>query len=686
MSPVRYLDSETFLIARAALAPRAVCVQDRLEGSSERILEWGDDARERVFRILAGGEILAGINLAYDMGVFGADSPTLLELVYRAYDDGRVEEIALNQRIVDFANGKFSYAYSLEDLADRYRLAHVKDSPWRYKFGTLASLRAVDYPIPATHYALEDVVLPGPIRSEVLAQAAAVKARLGHDPLKIAPEKARTAWMLHLLQCHGVHTHPGRTRSFKRSVETRLAKIRSRLTTTRIAVREPNRKYWGKRKDGVQIGEDGRYVTAFVDAKGKAKQIAAKTYMKRLVKAGRLGGDLPLTEKGAVSISRDAAQSARSPILTAFVDYSSARKKMKRVASLEEGHDYPLQPRFNPMLVTGRTSCSDPRAKNPTSALIGTQLQNPDKAVGVRECFTTWHPDWRFFDCDFPSAELHALAQIQIAKFRKSVLGDLLNARRNVLLWFGCTVLNGIPYEEAERRLKAGDKAIKDMRQGAKAPIYGFPGGLGTARMVDYARTNFGQIVDERTTKRWKEAWMDALRMGPYFEWINKTLGGREKGTMVVPISGLIRGGAFFTELANLPFQSLTAMGACDAAYHVQRECDVVRESPLYGCIPWNFVHDQSIVQGPADRAAEAVEHMAPLMCERYNRWTPDVPVRPDGMACVMSVWSKGAEPVRDVRGKLVPWEPKCDACSEVVLDHVLKPRAKKLLCDRCYP
>jgi hypothetical protein len=87
--------------------------------------------------------------------------------------------------------------------------------------------------------------------------------------------------------------------------------------------------------------------------------------------------------------------------------------------------------------------------------------------------------------------------------------------------------------------------------------------------------------------------------------------------------------------------------------------------SPLYGTRIWDFVHDQIIGAAPAVLAPAAADRLGELMTERYNLVTPDVPIKPGKTeGCVMRVWSKGAEPVRDaVTKKLVAWEPCKPGC-----------------------
>ena len=79
--------------------------------------------------------------------------------------------------------------------------------------------------------------------------------------------------------------------------------------------------------------------------------------------------------------------------------------------------------------------------------------------------------------------------------------------------------------------------------------------------------------------------------------------------------------------------------------------------SPMHGGRPWCFVHDEVICELPEDSAAEAAETQKMLMEEAMQPWTPDVPAR--SSVSLMRRWTKGAEPVRDESGRLIPWEDR---------------------------
>jgi DNA polymerase I-like protein with 3'-5' exonuclease and polymerase domains len=112
-----------------------------------------------------------------------------------------------------------------------------------------------------------------------------------------------------------------------------------------------------------------------------------------------------------------------------------------------------------------------------------------------------------------------------------------------------------------------------------------------------------------------------------------------------------------FSTICNTFFQGLTADGSKMAVNEVIRRCYVDRGSDLFGCRGVNFVHDELILEVPADsqKLPALVREFETVMETEFNKVVPDYPTEVD--AVLMRYWSKAAEPVRDVDGNLIPWE-----------------------------
>jgi hypothetical protein len=338
-------------------------------------------------------------------------------------------------------------------------------------------------------------------------------------------------------------------------------------------------------------------------------------------------------------------------------------------------------------------------------------VQNQPRKGGVRGCFVPRKGHW-FAACDYASAELVSLAQILVDKYglHRSEMAQTLIAKRKILLVLAAGIL-GISYEDAVRRHKEHDPELVITRQLAKAAAYGFPGGMGPSKFVITAKKQTGMIMCGKSTtpgpdhnKRFdkdgvcqacvditaelKAAWLQTFpEMRTYFKEIGDRV-TREGGSFTLEHhrSGRLRGLVKFNDGCNSWFQGLVADGAKAALYSVAKECYTgvpytedldalfdrgwdgtaqdlprlgVAISPLYGTRPVAFIHDEIILEVPADYAIArpAVARMSVVMVAEMRRFCPDIPVGADGH--LMARWEKSAEPVFNEAGELLLWEPE---------------------------
>ena len=166
--------------------------------------------------------------------------------------------------------------------------------------------------------------------------------------------------------------------------------------------------------------------------------------------------------------------------------------------------------------------------------------------------------------------------------------------------------------------------------------------------------------------KQIKDIWKSTFReMDPYFAWISSLV--EADGPITQLRSGRVRGGASFCAAANGFFQGLAADGAKEALWLVAKECYLAgagpdgKDSPLYGCRPVFFVHDEILCEVPErawgrTRTSAAAERLAKVMVEAMTeRWITDVPV--NAVPTITRRLLKGAEQVR-INGELVPCKP----------------------------
>jgi len=149
----------------------------------------------------------------------------------------------------------------------------------------------------------------------------------------------------------------------------------------------------------------------------------------------------------------------------------------------------------------------------------------------------------------------------------------------------------------------------------------------------------------------WLRTWPE---MRAYFDWVNDLV-GNARATYVLERTGYVRGDVGYTDGCNHGFQSLVAHAAKRALWLVSREAYAERGAPLYGFRPTLFVHDEIIGESPEHLADQHARRLAEVMVAALQYYCPDVPIEAE--PTLMRRWQKGAKPVYDASGRLIPWE-----------------------------
>lgn len=386
----------------------------------------------------------------------------------------------------------------------------------------------------------------------------------------------------------------------------------------------------------------------------------------------------------------------------AFLDYQGLVKMKSTFLEPMKAARGRLHPHYNTLVVTGRTSCSNPN------------IQQFPRAGDIRECIVA-SPGHVFLACDYKALELCTLAQILVHRYGQSRLCDLINAGMDPHKFTAAEILH-----------KPMDKVSKAERQKAKAVNFGLPGGMGSRALMEYARASYGVTLSEDEAQHWRDHWLELFpEMKDYLKredgidklarildltdfpskhplparvaamilvrisgGANETRDGKpftpaelawawgkigrspvadiarwqkdiaaRKGsrelqqalfsaeTVVLP-TGRVRANCSFTEARNTPFQGLAADGAKLALY------DLVRA----GFRVVAFIHDEVLVELPeSSNLNEATERIAGIMVTAMRNLCPDVRIEVE--YAVMRRWDKNAKAVYDNAGRLVPFE-----------------------------
>jgi DNA polymerase-1 len=435
---------------------------------------------------------------------------------------------------------------------------------------------------------------------------------------------------------------------------------------------------------------------------------------------------VPRTDKDGIAAGRDVLIESGDELLMEFAEAGESDKVVKTYVPALEGKPVLTLKPNNP-LETGRVSYSGTEQTFPRQ--VGARLAEALREVrkrnaelndkrhvpyGVRDCLVPSRPGWVFYSVDYEGGELvtHGQSCKNLVGF--SVMGDALAAGANVHGALGATMM-GLDYAEFMHRLKVlKDKRVADFRQAAKPGNFGFPGGMGAAKLVEQQRKPGGSIPDtphpngpslvwdtesqawvpgyrgvlfcvlvgatdrcgvEKTTE-WKgretpplciacikvaehirETWFRQWPENkPYFDYVSRIVD--DVGEVVQHYSGRIRGGVDFTSAANGYFQAFLADITGRAQCRVWHEQYVDRRSVLYGTRSILFAHDELFGETPEDIAADAANRVAEIMVEEFREACPDFAAACKAEPALARRWYKSMSPVF-VDGKLVPWEPK---------------------------
>lgn len=675
-------DLETHLIQPGLLAPPIVCHSTYIPGSGA-ILD-REHGRRWFHDWLASDSHIVGANIAFDMGCICADDPSLLPYVFKAYKAGRVHDVQIRQMLDAIGRGYVhenglidprtgEYLKGEKGAAHRYSLALCADlmlgeevakaDTWRLSYALLEGTPVEEWPSAAREYSLKD--------SEVTWRVYDAQERA--DMLNLHDERRQVfaAFCGHLSSMWGVRTDHGSVEALDREVEEKHQAFEAhmrRLGIIREGINPETGRPWPK-------AQEGKRDTA------KIRKLVDLAY----------GGRPPMTApssrfpEGQISTSADTLRESGNKDLEQLAGDGNEKVYSTYVPLLYSGVEHPINPSFNPLLATGRSSYYKP------------SLQVLPRKGAVRSCIRP-REGHTFFSVDWAAAELSAVAQgcLWLQEIGYSRLAEAINAGQDPHVRLGGRLL-GKPYEDALALKKAKDPFFSGIRQLCKPINFGKWGGMGAATLVltarkdathttapdgtEYAGTRFCILsgttarCGEHTLTEWNSRKIPptcsvcidlAVQYGILFaqEWEEfgpylavAAREAREGGTVTQFVSNRIRGGLDFCQCANTKFQGLIADIAKAALCKISEECYTVPESPLYGSRIVVFVHDEMFGEAPDEKASAAAIRCAEIMNETAKEWMPDV--RCVGEPALAKRWYKDMSPVWK-NGVLVPWEPEC--------------------------
>jgi DNA polymerase I len=642
-------DTETYPIRPGRRAPKLVCLQyaNDIDGTSPQngpiVIRLRADAEAPLLEALDDRDtLLEAHHGAFDQVVTCAAFPHLTPRWFKALGQGRGRDTKLRDELIHVKNGTLQDRhpkgyFALAGVVKRRLGIEIDKSEdtWRLRYARLDGVPVELWPKDAYQYAYGDIA-----HLRDVSRVLTTDFTPADEWLQVA-----TAFCLGLAQTWGFRVDPQRWEWVNVALLSRKAEAERLLEEA------------GLFKDG------------------SMKQDVVRAAVERA--CARAGKPVPRTPpsgkfpNGQVKADAETCEELADydPVLTQLGVHTTANKMMTTYLSgMAFGKDYSCGSRPNALVASGRTSWGGDKLKltNPwwppvpdgfvreeVEEKAGTNLQNFPREEGVRDLVMP-RPRFWWLSVDYDSLELRGLAQVCLWICGSSRLAERYQENPNFDPHTElAATLMGVSSAEALQLKKAGDKRLKHFRQLAKVANFGYMGGLGAKRFVDYAKGSYGVEVTQNEAYKLKDAWFETWpEMRKYFEYVGYT---SEIGEPVKQfVSNRIRGRVGFTDGCNTRVQGLAADGAKRALFAVSRACYVEPSDALYGSRLVTSIHDENCLEVPIVTAHEAALSCVKIMEDEMSVVMPDIPIRVT--PALSTYWIKAAEPTYDANGRLIPW------------------------------
>lgn len=700
-------DTETHAVQPGLACPPMV-VGSISEDGKERLL-YPREMLEWLRARLRDHTRLVTANGVFDFGVACSLDPSLIPLVFECLERGDFEDVLTNDALLEIGRGSFESMHGLAESVSKNLGEHLeKENTWRLRYGELDGTKFEEWPEDARDYPRKDAKKPLQVwrkqneipkrfiqTGEPESEFAEIPGEMREDDqepgylnLDLAIYENRAHWALQLMEIWGVRTDPEMVETVTREVTAAHEATQQKFGEAGIYRLAD----WCRREKQCADKPPHKFVEGqcwrpWSSLKGKAGSKDGEV-LKALVTEA-YDGQPPMTESGEdVCTDRDVLMESGSDLLISLGSAGANEKDFSQYLKVvAEGCHHPICVAYNLILKTCRCSCRSPN------------LQNLPTGGRSRECFVPRNfrdPDVRnrfvFCSTDYPSLELWTLAEACLEMFGSSDLAQFLRSGLDMHTKLVATVTR-MSYEEALALKKSGDKTMSKRRRCAKEVNYGLGGGMSDETLLITARKKgikfceglYDKPHDSRRVVGTKgkatgrplcvncleqvrdfvSAWFAMLpEMRDYRRAVQQEV---DAGLVVVPspegLPVLYCADRGRNEGLNLKFQGRAARAAKDGIWRVAKACYIEKDSPLYGCHPALFVHDDLVTEMPEERAHEAAVEQARLLGEALRTWCPQVY---NEKACpspsLMRRWFKADDPVKNAAGRHdVFWPKKWD-------------------------
>jgi hypothetical protein len=480
---------------------------------------------------------VVGHNLQFDWWVtFKHTDKVTREFLWALGDKNRLCDTMVLDMLLQLGTGNYRFmASNKEDakiyptnlgvLAKEWEIGDVnKSDEYRLRFGELLGLTQEEinkHPEADNFfsYALKDVIVTYLVYQKQRQAALAIMKRAGWSPTpkktyEIRPDAVKEFGVLsEYLQVKAsivlaeLSRTPIQINQQRRRETEKLA--RERYYTRLNKLLEVNPKLIKYYEKGENVGQPKLTHTTGLPQFNQKELLEVLT-----AEAKRLNLRLPKSDgkKGGISLSTKiwGRISNQSPFILEWVESEKDAKLLEFLSNIDAEEVYS---KYSLLKLNGRTGASAHK-EGKNILLIPSiniqQMPREDPTHEERSIRSLFRSKAKWGSYDYSYAELRTLASVCRARFGYSKLGDAIDEhtlkggidphQRTAASILGITVEEFIRLPKDEQ---------KKARQNAKPVNFGYPGGLGTKKFIDFSKTSYNVNFTPKEAKAAKKKWLE---------------------------------------------------------------------------------------------------------------------------------------------------------------------------------
>lgn len=559
-----------------------------------------------------------------------------IKLIFEAYDEDRVFDTMLAQRLVEIETGDRRGRLSLDKLCGRYGLLVEKHGETnnatgvgqreiRLDFGRFVGCKASDLPPEHYKYAIGDSIQTHELFRRIISRELVKRKDLA--------ELCRNDLALKVVAAFGLMTDEARVFKLEEAARARIIDLQAIMFEQGFMRWERHNPKPVKTTAAIKLAVAAAYE---IDVDAKGMYAGPMAWFEELQDQGLL------TDGGAMSTGRLVLEESGDPILISLADYNEwAAVWNKDLKLFRSAHLLPMHTRFGFAATLRSTSGG------------GFNQQNIRKKEGIRECIIPRYG--ALVASDYTGLENSTLASVIYKMLGRRGMVDKINGGHNFHCEVGCHILGWEPTPANMAKLlelkEAGDDAAKGAYNAAKPLNFGLPGFMTKATTVQaYARIGYGV---NRPVEFWQsmiDLWHRTQEdQGAYLhEYVDGLRGEGGLYTVPIPGSGVVRRGASRTAAANTGFQGLGGRIALRGLYYIVR-AQILRVLAGKACA---FIHDEVVSDTKPDQVHEVAHGQEYWMKKAGEEISPEI--KWQVVSAAMGHMSKKAKTKHGPDGRLI--------------------------------